>query len=211
MLRRQSLLLPKEELSDLHFKMRDKPYQANRTISVMAKIFKLAEAWEMTPPRRNSCRSMRRYKEHRRERFLSPEKYGRPGRVLAVAETSGRFLPSGIAVIRLLVLTGCRKNEIVTRRLDDIDRTAGEIWLRDSKTGARRIPLTPLVERVLADIPVSRATPGSFRGRTRATICRTSTRSGSSSGRAPGSTMCASTTPAIPTRPGRWRSANPFR
>ena len=66
---------------------------------------------------------------------------------------SGRFLPSGIAAIRLLVLTGCRKNEIVTLRWDDIDRTAGEIRLRDSKTGARRIPLTPAVEWVLAGIP----------------------------------------------------------
>ena len=36
---------------------------------------------------------------------------------------------------------------------DDIDRTAGEIRLRDSKTGARRIPLTPAVEWVLAGIP----------------------------------------------------------
>ena len=60
----------------------------------------------MTPPRRNPCRSVRRYKEHRRERFLSPEEYRRLGRVLREAETSGRILPSGIAAIRLLVLTG---------------------------------------------------------------------------------------------------------
>ena len=46
------------------------------------------------------------YKEHRRERFLSPEEYRRLGRVLREAETSGRILPSGIAAIRLLVLTG---------------------------------------------------------------------------------------------------------
>ena len=143
----------RSHVSDLHFKMRDKPYQANQTVSVLAKMFKLAEAWGMTPPRRNPCRSVRRYKEYRRERFLSPGEYGRLGRVLDEAETSGRFLPSGIAAIRLLVLTGCRKNEIVTLRWDDIDRTAGEIRLRDSKTGARRIPLTPAVEWVLAGIP----------------------------------------------------------
>ena len=96
----------RSHVSDLHFKMRDKPYQANQTVSVLAKMFKLAEAWGMTPPRLNPCRSVRRYKEHRRERFLSPEEYGRLGRVLDEAETSGRFLPSGIAAIRLLVLTG---------------------------------------------------------------------------------------------------------
>ena len=73
--------------------------------------------------------------------------------MLDEAEASGRFLPSGVAAIRLLVLTGCRKNEIVTLRWDDIDRTAGEIRLRDSKSGARRIPLTPALERVLGGIP----------------------------------------------------------
>ncbi len=58
-----------------------------------------------------------------------------------------------MAAIRLLLLTGCRKNEIVTLRWDDIDRTAGEIRIRDAKNGARRIPLTPAVEWVLAGIP----------------------------------------------------------
>ena len=116
-------------------------------------MFKLSEAWGMTPPRRNPCRSVRHYKEHRRERFLTPEEYRRLARVLEEAETDGKFMPSGIAAIRLLLLTGCRRNEIVTLRWDDIDRTAGEIRLRDSKTGARRIPLTHPVEWVLAGIP----------------------------------------------------------
>ena len=60
---------------------------------------------------------------------------------------------SAVPAIRLLLLTGCRKNEIVTLRWDDIDRTAGELRLRDAKTGARRVPLTPVVEWVLAGIP----------------------------------------------------------
>ena len=41
------------------------------------------------------------------------------------------------------MLTGCRLNEILTLRWDDIDRTAGEFRLRDGKTGARMVPLTP--------------------------------------------------------------------
>ena len=61
--------------------------------------------------------------------------------------------PSAIPAIRLLLLTGCRRNEILTLRWDDIDRTAGEIRLSDSKTGARRVPLTPAVEWVLERIP----------------------------------------------------------
>ena len=143
----------RSHVSDLHFKMRDKPSQANQTVGVLSKMFRLAEAWGMTPPRRNPCRSVRYYKKNRRERFLTPEEYRTLGRVLDEAGTQGGFLPSGVAAIRLLLLTGCRKNEIVTLRWDDIDRTAGEIRLRDTKTGARRIPLTPAVEWVLAGIP----------------------------------------------------------
>ena len=42
---------------------------------------------------------------------------------------------------------------LVPRRWDDIDRTAGEIRLRETKTGVLRVPLTPAVEWVLAGIP----------------------------------------------------------
>ena len=142
----------RRQVADLHLSMRDRPCQANMTVDVLAKMFRLAEAWGMTPPRRNPCRSVRRYRLARRERFLSPEEYRRLGRVLAEAEARGRGLPSGIAAIRLLALTGCRKNEIVRLRWDDIDRTAGVIRIRDGKTGPRQVPLTPSVERVLAGI-----------------------------------------------------------
>ena len=143
----------RSDVSALHYGMRDKPYQANQTVSVLGKMLQLAEAWGMTAPRRNPCRSVRHYKEHRRERFLTPEEYRRLGRVLDEAAGDGSVFPSAVPAIRLLLLTGCRKNEIVTLRWDDIDRTAGELRLPDAKTGARRVPLTPVVEWVLAGIP----------------------------------------------------------
>ena len=143
----------RSHVSDLHFGMRDKPSQANQTVGVLSKMFRLAEAWGMTPPRRNPCRSVRPYGKIRRERFLTPEEYRTLGRVLDEAGRQGGLLPSGVAAVRLLLLTGCRKNEIVTLRWDDIDRTAGEIRLRCTKTGTRRLPLTPAVEWVLAGIP----------------------------------------------------------
>ena len=116
-------------------------------------MFRLAEAWGMTPPRRNPALSIRRYKEYRRERFLAVDEYRRLARVLDEAEADGSVFPSAIPAIRLILLTGCRRNEILTLRWDDIDRTAGGIQLRDSKTGARRVPLTPAVKWVLERIP----------------------------------------------------------
>ena len=141
------------QVTTLHYKLRNKPYQANLTVKVLSKMFTLAEAWGLTPPRRNPCRSVRKYKERQRERFLTPDEYRRLGRVLDEAEADGSVWPYAIAAIRLLMLTGCRRNEIVTLRWDDVDRTAGELRLRDTKTGARRVPLTPALAAVLSGIP----------------------------------------------------------
>ena len=143
----------RSHVAALHDRMRDKPYQANQVRDVLAKMFKLAAAWGMTPPRRNPALSIRRYKEHRRERFLSPDEYRQLTRVLDEAEADGSVFSTAVPAIRLLLLTGCRKNEIVTLRWDDVDRTAGELRLRDSKTGARRVPLTPAVDWLLERIP----------------------------------------------------------
>ena len=74
------------------------------------------------------------------------------GRVLKDAEADGSVWPQAIAAIRLLVLTGCRHSEIVSLRWDDVDRTAGELRLRDAKTGPRMVPLTEPVSAVLAGI-----------------------------------------------------------
>ena len=142
-----------KQVAALHYKLRDMPYQANETLNVLAKMFSLAEAWGMTPPRRNPCRAVRKYKEHRRERFLTPDEYRRLGRVLDEAEEEGSVSSHAIAAIRLLMLTGCRRNEILTLRWDDVDHKAGELRIRDSKTGARRVPLTPAVASVLDGIP----------------------------------------------------------
>ena len=61
----------------------------------------------------------------------------------------------GIAAndIRLLMLTGCRLNEIQTLRWEDVDLKAAEFRLRDSKTGARMVPLSNAAVCVLASLP----------------------------------------------------------
>ena len=140
------------QVAALHYRHRDTPYQANRAVEVLGHMFRLAEGWGLTPPRKNPCRSVRRYKQRQRERFLTPEEYRRLGRVLDEAQADGSTWPWGIAALRLLLLTGCRRNEIVTLRWDDVDRTARELRLRDSKTGARSIALTPAVQAVLDGI-----------------------------------------------------------
>ena len=154
-------------VSALHHKLRGKPVQANRTVKLLARIFRLAEAWGMTPPRRNPCRSIRRYRERPRERFLTPAEYRRLGRVLDAAEADGSVFPTAVPALRLLLLTGCRKNEIVTLKWDHVDRAAGELQLRDGKTGWRSVPLTPAVAHVLAGIPRLAGNPWVITGQKR--------------------------------------------
>ena len=115
-------------------------------------------AWGLVADGTNPCKGVRKYKEKKRERFLTRDEYRRLGMALVEAETEAEAGVEGavslyaIAALRLLMLTGCRLNEILTLRWDDIDRTAGEFRLRDGKTGARMVPLTPTAETVLAGI-----------------------------------------------------------
>ena len=142
----------------LHYRLRSTPRAANRALSVLSKMFSLACAWGLVADGTNPCRGVRKYKEKKRERFLTRDEYRRLGQALMEAEleaeagVEGAVSPYAIAALRLLMLTGCRLNEILTLRWDDIDRTAGEFRLRDGKTGARMVPLTPTAETVLAGI-----------------------------------------------------------
>ena len=136
----------------LHYALRGTPRAANRALMVVSKMFRLAEAWGLAPEGSNPCRLVVKYKERKRERFLTPEEYRRLGRALDAAQTRSMVWRQAAFALRLLMLTGCRLNEILTLRWDDVDRAAGELRLRDSKTGARMVSLTPTALKVLGGI-----------------------------------------------------------
>ena len=68
-------------------------------------------------------------------------------------------------VIRLLMLTGCRLNEIQTLRWEDVNLEAAEIRLRDGKTGARMVPLSGAAVSVLSALPRPEDNPWVIVGR----------------------------------------------
>ena len=123
----------RKDIAKLHFDLRDKPYQANRTLGVLSKMFSLAEVWGLRPDGSNPCRHVKRYKENKRERFLSPEETERLGEVLREAESE---MPSAVAALRLLLLTGCRLSEIQFLRWEYVKDDC--IELPDAKTGGAR-------------------------------------------------------------------------
>ena len=119
----------------------------------------------MCPGGRNPCKAVNHYREQSRERFLSQDEYRSVGAALRQAEADGSMWPPAIAAIRLLMLTGCRKSEILTLRWDDVDRTAAEFRLRDGKRGPRMVPLTTPVLKVLDGIERIEGNPWVIRSR----------------------------------------------
>ena len=148
-----------------HHGMRDRPTQANRTVKTLAGMFRHAETWGWTETARNPCRSVKRYREEPRERFLTREEYRKLGDALTKAERDGSVSVYAVAAIRLLMLTGCRRGEILCLKWDDIDRATGKIRIADGKAGPRNAPLTPAVERVLAGIPRRDGNPWVIQGK----------------------------------------------
>ena len=148
------LALGREQVTAMHYKLRDTPYMANMAIRVLSRMFNKAGDWGLVPEgSSNPCRYTVMYKEPPRERFLTEEEFRRLGRVLREAEADGVIPAQAVAAIRLLMLTGCRRNEILALRWKEVDLAAGELRLADTKTGARTIALSPEAVRVLAGLP----------------------------------------------------------
>ena len=103
--------------------------------------------------------------EKHHERFLTPEELYRLGQALDTAPAERLASVHASAALRLLVLTGCRRNEILGLRWEDVDFESGEMRFGDSKTGARVAPLPPPAEKVLEGLPRFPDNPWVFPGR----------------------------------------------
>lgn len=140
------------DIAKLHHDQRHIPYEANRCLEVISKMFSLAEMWGLRPDGSNPRKHIKKYAEEKRERFLSPGELKRVGEVLREMETESIELPSAIAAIRLLIFTGCRLGEIMTLKWSYLDIGAKALRLPDSKTGAKIVHLGQPAFEVLTKI-----------------------------------------------------------
>jgi integrase len=137
------------EVTKLHHANRAAPYQANRVLAVLSKMFNLAERWGLRPDGSNPCRHVEKFAERKRERMLSPAELARLGDALAAHDGS----PYAVAAVKLLVFTGARLGEVLRLRWEWIDFERGEARLPDSKTGAKTLHLPPPALAVVAELP----------------------------------------------------------
>ena len=109
------------------------PAAANRPAPILSVIMQQAEVWGYRPEDSSPCAGIRRYRQGRCERFLTHEEYRRLAGVLERCEARR---PLHVAAVRLLLLTGCRKSEILT--LQWRYYREGRLYLTDSKTARAR-------------------------------------------------------------------------
>jgi len=100
------------------------PYRANRVVALLSKMFALAIEWGWCAD--NPAHGVARNPEHRRDRYLTPDELARLTRALA-----GHPDRSAANVIRLLMLTGARKGEVLSATWDQFDLDLG-VWTKPS-------------------------------------------------------------------------------
>src|SRR5262249_17763099 len=73
--------------------------------------------------------------------------------VLAAMQREDRLSSTATAAIRLLLLSGCRKSEILSLRWEWVDIERSVLRLPDSKTGAKAVPLAAAAMKLLSELP----------------------------------------------------------
>ena len=156
----------RRHVMELHERLCETPAMANMTVETLTHMYALARGWGIAPEGCNPCRSIPMNPKRRRERFLTDAEFTRLGQVLDEVSGKGSRVSAGaVATIRILMLTGCRRNEILTLRWEHVDLDASEIHLADGKTGARTVHLSPAAVRVLDALPRKPGNPWVIPGR----------------------------------------------
>lgn len=152
--RRKIAAIERPEIVALHQSLAATPYEANRTLALLSTIFSQANRWGFRTDGSNPARNIGRFREEKRERFLTTDEIARLWKVLDEEEATAS---APVAALRLLLLTGRRLSEVLTLQWKWVDLEAGLLALPDTKTGALRLPLATGAIALLKEL---RARPG---------------------------------------------------
>ena len=128
---------------------RTAPGGANKGLELLRQIMNFAIACGHVET--NPTRGVRKNRRTPRTRFLSRDEIARLHRVLDRHAERGGEGRKQTDIIRLLLLTGCRKGEIVRLRRSEVRGDA--LMLADTKTGPRKVPLGSQARRILERQP----------------------------------------------------------
>ncbi len=145
--------ITRTDVTKFHHKFAHTPRRANMALAVVSVIMSWAEEFGFREQNSNPCKGITKFTENKRERYLSKNELSQLGKALSEAETTGKISIYAAAAIRLLILTGARRGEILTLKWNYIDYEQQTIRLPDSKTGAKSINLNAPTIEVLQSIP----------------------------------------------------------
>lgn len=129
--------LNRRDIERLHLGLKDVPYQANRILALLSKMFSLAVAWQWRSE--NPVSGIPKFGEEKRDRWLNDDELGR----LFAALDNSPNLRSAMA-IRLLILTGARKGEVLSATWEQFNFERG-VWTKPSAhTKQKRTEYVPL-------------------------------------------------------------------
>jgi integrase len=150
----------KADVIKLHTSKSSTPAAANYAVAALGSLYTWAARRGHIAEDFNPTRRIDKFRENRRERFLTTAELQRLGDALREAETNGlpwnvdetkpttkhapkpnkrltMVSPFAIAAIRLLLFTGCRLREIIDVRWEHVDFERGVLFLPDSKSEDR--------------------------------------------------------------------------
>lgn len=154
--------ITRNDIASLHNKIGVKhPYEANRTLALLSKMFELASEWGLIDETRaNPASRIKKFKEEKRDRFVTQTEM--PELIKAINNEKNIYAKYAIY---MYLLTGMRKNEVLKLKWTDIDWDRKDIRLDDTKAGrVHYVPLTPMVEKLLSEIPKQTNNPHIFAG-----------------------------------------------
>jgi len=138
----------RRDLDEIHQALGKHPYQANRLLALLSKMFSLAVAWGWRAD--NPAKGIERFAEHRRERWLQADELG------ALSKAIGTYPDRRIAdALRLLILTGSRSGEVLNATWDQFDLSRG-VWTKPShhtkQNKTEHVPLSAPARLLVAEI-----------------------------------------------------------
>lgn len=142
----------KADVRKLQQTLRDRPGAANRTVALLSNMLNVAEQLGYRPEGPNPCRGVESLLLQKRERYITDSEFSRLGRAISSAEENKTVSASALAAIKLLILTGCRKSEILTLRWSYVDMESRVLRLPQSKTGAKPVYLNEHAMEVLRNL-----------------------------------------------------------
>jgi len=123
---------------------------ASRTIGMLKTILEFARKRRII--KENPALGIERPPEGKQDRFLSPAELRRLGEAMRAAEEDGENI-TALAAVRFLLLTGCRRMEVLSLPVGWLDREASCIRFKDTKSGAQVRAIGASAFATIADLP----------------------------------------------------------